>query len=105
MFPFAPPSPAQMMRLGLRSSVMMAEAQAVIAMRMFGMMGMWPVSPGENARMISEKLAAVQEAQMAVMKAAMKGASPTTMAEAALRPVRKRTKANAERLARRIAAD
>ncbi|MCL4065285.1 hypothetical protein M3484_01680 [Pseudomonas sp. GX19020] len=102
MFPFLPPSAAQMMRLGLRSSVMMAEAQAVIAMRMAGMMGMWPVSPGENARMVSEKLAALQEAQIAVMKAAMKGASPATMAEAALRPVRRRTKANAERLAREI---
>ncbi len=97
MFSFLPPSPGQMMRLGLKSSVMMAEAQAVIAMRMFGMMGMWPVSPGENARMVSEKIAAVQEAQMAVMKAAMNGASP-----AALRPVRRRTKANAERLARQI---
>ncbi len=103
MFPFAPPSPAQMMQLGLRSSVMMAEAQAVIAMRMFGMMGIWPVSPGENARMISEKIAAAQEAQLAVMQATMRGASPATIAEAALRPVRKRTKANAARLARQIA--
>ena len=102
MFSFLPPSPGQMMRLGLKSSVMMAEAQAVIAMRMFGMMGMWPVSPGENARMVSEKIAAVQEAQMAVMKAAMNGASPAAMAEAALRPVRRRTRANAERLARQI---
>ncbi|WP_232831315.1 antifreeze protein [Pseudogemmobacter bohemicus] len=102
MFPFLPPSPAQMMRLGLRSTAMMAEAQAVIAMRMAGMMGMWPVSPGENARMVSEKIAALQEAQVAVMKAVMKGASPATMAEAALRPVRRRTKANAGRLAREI---
>ncbi|NPD15970.1 antifreeze protein [Xinfangfangia sp. D13-10-4-6] len=102
MFPFMPPSPSQMMRLGLRSSVMLAEAQAVIAMRMAGMMGIWPVSPDENARMISEKLAALQEAHVAVMTAAMKGASPTAMAEAALRPVRRRTKANAARLARQI---
>lgn len=101
MFPFAPASAAQMMQLGLRSSVMLAEAQAVMAMRLFGMFGLWPVAPQENSRMVTEKIAAMHESQAAAFRAVMKGASAAGVAEAALRPVRRRTRANAGRLAKR----
>ncbi|MFE3838711.1 antibiotic ABC transporter [Pseudogemmobacter sonorensis] len=98
------PTPAQMLRLSLRGSAMMAEAQAVVAMRMLGLMGFWPVAPDENALMVVEKLAALHEAQAAMMRAALKGGSAATLAEAGLRPLRRRTRANAERLSRRCPA-
>lgn len=89
------------MRLGLRGGVMMAEAQTVIAMRTLGLMGFWPMEPAESRRMVSEKLAAVQEAQMAMLKAVARGGNAVEVTEAALRPVRRRTKANAARLTRK----
>lgn len=92
-----------LMRLGMRSTTMMVEAQTVIAMRMMGMMGFWPMHPGEGARMLSEKLEALQEAQLAVMKSAARGGSAVEVTEAALRPLRRRTRANAARLVRESA--
>lgn len=101
MFPFATAlKPDEMLRLGLQSSVLLAEAQAVMAMRLFGMIGLWPLGPGEEARMVSEKLRALQESQAAALKAVMRGASPLGVAEAALKPVGRRTRANARRLAK-----
>ncbi len=94
------PTPFELWRLSMRSSRMMAEAQAVIGMRMMGMIGLWPVKPDECTKMLSEKLDAAFEAQGAVLRAAMKGGSGIDMVEAALRPVRRRTRANAARLAR-----
>lgn len=92
---------ARAMRLALRAQTMMAEAQTVMTLRMMGMFGLWPMGAGEPGRMVTEKIEALQEAQLALFRAAMKGADPTAMAEAALRPVRRRTRANAERLTRR----
>ena len=103
MFPFgAALKPEDMMRLGLKSTVMLAEAQAVMAMRLWGMMGLWPVAPGEDRRMVSEKLQAIQAAQLAAIRAMLRGASPLGVAEAALRPVGRRTRANAKRLSGRL---
>ena len=92
---------ARAMRLAVKAQTMLVEAQTVMTLRTLGMFGLWPMGAQETSRMFTEKLEAMQEAQVAVMRAAMKGADPTAMAEAALRPVRRRTKANAERLTRR----
>ena len=54
MKPFT--TPAEAMRLTMQSSMMLAEANMVIAMRMLGMGGMWRVTPSENARMVQEKI-------------------------------------------------
>ena len=94
-------TPAEMIRLSLQTSVMLAEAQMVIAVRMMGMMGLWRVLPSENARMSSEKVAALGEVAMASSKAMMAGKSPALVAEAALKPIRRRTAANVKRLGRR----
>jgi hypothetical protein len=80
---------------------MLAEAQAVIAMRMMGMAGMWSVAPTETTRMISEKGAAYSSAMKAAGRAAMSGKRPDEIAEAALRPIRRKTRSNSRRLARR----
>lgn len=98
MFMFPAVSNTELMQMSWRNSVMMAEAQAVIAMRVFGMFGLWPVNSGENNRMVSEKIAAVQEGQAAAMRAMMRGGDAAKVSEAAMRPVRRRTKANVKRL-------
>jgi hypothetical protein len=95
------PSPVQMMTLSFRFGFMMAEAQMVIGMRMLGMAGLWRVTPGENARMVSEKLAAAQDSTLAATRAVLAGKSPAVIADHALKPIRRRTSANAKRLTRR----
>ncbi len=92
------PTPAEILRLSVGTSAMLAEAQTVIALRLLGMVGLWPRLANEEMRMVSEKLAAAVEAQSAVLGAALGGASPVAMAEAALHPVRRRTQANVARL-------
>lgn len=99
------PGPADLLRLGLHSSAMMVEAQTVIAMRTLGFMGFWQMRPSEGARMVSEKIEALQEAQLAMLKVAARGGSAVEVTEAGLRPVRRRTRANAARLARESARD
>jgi hypothetical protein len=80
---------------------MMAEAQAVITLRVMGLAGGWNLGPGGKQRMVSEMAAALQASGLAVARAMMMGANPIAVAGAAVAPVRRRTRANARRLARR----
>ena len=98
---FALSTPAEMIRLTMRSSMMLAEANIVIAMRLMGMAGVWSVTPSENGRMVSEKMSAMQAAGRAATSAAMSGKSPAAAMDAALKPIQRRTSANAKRLAKR----
>jgi hypothetical protein len=93
--------PAAAMRLAVQSSMMLIEAQMIIAMRLMGMAGGWKVGTRENERMTSEKPAAMVASSMAAGRAMMAGASPQGVALAALKPIRARTRANARRLAQR----
>jgi hypothetical protein len=95
------PSPAELLALQIRTGMMLAEAQMVIGLRMMGMAGLWRVAPSENTRMVTEKAAALQDAAAAATRAALRGAGPAAIADAALKPIRRRTRANAARLARR----
>ena len=90
--------PFQMMHLGAQTTMMLAEAQMVIAMRLLGMAGSWTVGRGENNRMVSEKSAAMLASSMAAGRAIMAGAGPQGVALAALKPIRAKTRANARRL-------
>ena len=75
-----------------------AEAQQVMAMRM---MRFWlrDASAGAEAtRMVSEKLAAAAEAQVAAATALMKGQSAKTALRRAGTPYRRRVRANHKRL-------
>ncbi|MEM8753061.1 MAG: hypothetical protein AAGF90_08800 [Pseudomonadota bacterium] len=77
------------------------EANMVIAMRMMGFAGWWATSPSEAERMVAEKRRAFTEAAFAAGRAAAKGAGPAAVTKAAMKPIRRKTKANAKRLARR----
>lgn len=94
-------NPAEMLRLGLQTSVMMIEAQMVIGMRLMGMAGGWRVTPSENGRMIAEKPSALLASMLAAGRAAAAGATPHGIALAGLKPVRARTRSNVARLVRR----
>ena len=94
-------TPAQMISLSMRTGMMLMEAQMVIGMRMMGMAGLWRVPPSETAKMSSEKVAAVSASAMATSKAILTGKSPAFIAEAALKPIARRTRSNAKRLASR----
>jgi len=95
------PTPAEMLRLSIQTSLMLAQAQMVIGMRVMGMMGFWRVLPSETTRMSAEKVAALGEATLASSRAMLAGKTPARIAEAALKPVSRRTSANVKRLARR----
>lgn len=93
-------TPFQLWTLGLQTGVMMAEAQTVMLLRLWGMAGLWPVSPTETTRMVTEKWPAFMAAYGAAGAAAMKGHGPHRIASAALRPIARKTRANSRRLAR-----
>ncbi|MFT4012922.1 MAG: antibiotic ABC transporter [Paracoccus sp. (in: a-proteobacteria)] len=82
-------------------SQMALEAQMVIAMRTAGMMGLIHQDAGEPHRMFLEKADAASEAVQSALRAAGRGRRADEVMAAALRPYRRRTKANVRRLARR----
>lgn len=86
--------------LSVRTAQMLADAQTVVAFRMLGMAGGWPVSPAENTRMVLEKGPTFIRAYGDAAVAAMKGKRPDEIAEAALRPIGRKTRSNAKRLSR-----
>jgi hypothetical protein len=85
----------------LQLGMVMAEAQAVIAMRVMGMSGIWSVTPYENHRMVSEKVYAMTKAATDASGASLRGASPAAVMAASIKPVRRKTRANSRRLAKR----
>ncbi len=97
-------NPADMMRLSLAWWTMMAEAQTVIGLRTLGMAGILPAKDSENSRMVSEKVAAMTQSLNAAGKAALAGKRPDEVALAAIRPLGRKTRANAKRLSRRTAS-
>lgn len=86
---------AQMARIGI-------ESQMIIAMRSAGMCGMLPHAKGENLRMVQEKQEAAAEAMQAAIRSASRGDRADTVLAAALKPYRRRTRANAKRLTRAL---
>ena len=88
-------------QVGVASAQMLVEAQAVITMRLWGMAGLWSVTPAENMRMLTEKPVALSRAGSAAAQAAMRGATPDKVAEAWIRPITRRARANRRRLAKR----
>ena len=94
-------TPSQMINLSMKTGMMLMEAQMVIGMRMMGMAGLWRVHPSENTMMSSEKVSALGQSAIATSQAIMTGKSPAFIAEAALKPISRRTKSNVKRLAAR----
>ncbi|WP_022703311.1 hypothetical protein [Pseudorhodobacter ferrugineus] len=82
-------------------SMMMVEAHSVINMRVMGMAGLWSVGPGENNRMVSEKLEAMVKATTDAGNVTLRGGSPDEIAAAAIAPMRNATRSNSKRLTKR----
>lgn len=91
----------QITQLSTQMAMMLAEANMVIFMRLWGLAGLWNVTPSEKHRMVSEKARAAQASAIAAGLALASGKSPAAVAHAALKPVRRRTKSNVRRLSRR----
>jgi hypothetical protein len=91
-------NPFDFMRPLIEASRMMIEAQQVVALRLAGMAGVWSMGPAENQRMVDEKVDAITESARAVFAAGLAGKSPEAIALAGIRPLRRRTRANAARL-------
>jgi hypothetical protein len=89
-----------LLRLSSQMMLMSWEAQRVATMRIWGMGGYWGVTSGENARMVDEKGTVAVASAMAAGRAMMLGQPPASVALAALKPVRAKTRANAKRLAK-----
>jgi len=87
-------------RLAFDTSTMLMQAQTVIALRLMGMAGVTRARPDENLRMVSEKVQAGQRAGTVAWLALLQGAAPVAIAQAALRPVGRATRADVRRLTR-----
>ena len=90
--------PADPITNAMQIGMMLMEAQAVMSMRMMGMMGLWSVTPQENTRMVTEKMEAMVKSATDAGRVTMRGGSPDEIAAAAIAPVRKATRANSRRL-------
>ncbi|MBY6110714.1 MULTISPECIES: hypothetical protein [Halomonas] len=87
--------------MGMKMTQMLVEAQMVIGMRLMGMKGFWSVAPGEDLRMVTEKMTAFTQAAMAAQRAAISGRSPDQVLTAAIKPLGRKTSSNTRRLSKR----
>ena len=91
-------SPMAIWKSGFDAWRMMAEAQTVIALRMMGMSGLWKLGDGETTLMFTEKQQAFTQSAFDGALAAMRGQPPERILAAAVRPLGRKTSANAKRL-------
>lgn len=92
------PSPLSYLKTGFDLWQLTVNAQAVIAMRMLGGMGLWYASPDENWMMIAEKQRAAAKSLSKATNAALSGKAPSAIFNAALLPYSSRARANVRRL-------
>lgn len=92
------PSPFEFWRPAMQMARIAVESQTIVALRLTGMAGLWPMAPVETFRMVTEKIDAGHASALAAFQASLSGKGPATVAMAALRPVRRHTRANAKRL-------
>ena len=92
------PNAAALWRTNMALMTLAAEAQTVIALRTFGMMGLWNVGPSENKRMVAEKTDAFAKSAIATAGAIARGARPDQIALASIKPLRHKTRPNVARL-------
>lgn len=76
------------------------EAQTVIALRSLAMIGVLPRRAGEDRRMAEEKVRAFGLSALAAGATAARGGDAHSVAQAAIRPLAKRTRSNVRRLTR-----
>jgi len=97
----SPISPIPFLDLFVRGSHLFIEAQTVIALRLLGLAGLWPVGDDESRRMVSEKGPAWAEAASAAQGAAFAGARADEVMLAAIGPLSREARSNRTRLLRR----
>lgn len=85
----------------IQLSFVLAEAQSVIGMRVLGAIGVWSVPKSENSRMLNEKVFAFVKGSTDASLAAIAGETPDVVTAAAIKPIRKATRANHKRLTKR----
>jgi len=95
------PDPFALWRLWWQAGLTLVEANAVIAMRLWGMAGAWSVTPYEATRMWTEKPGAFVTSAGRATEAMLQGKGPAAIASAAVAPIRAKTRANSRRLAKR----
>ena len=91
-------TPEEATLLSMETGLMLAEAQMVVAMRLWGMAGVWNVTSDEPVRMVQEKAEAAVHSLLVAGQALMGGQGAGQVAMAALAPVRDRTRDNVQRL-------
>ena len=89
-------NPFDVWRTSAELSALAFETHAVVAMRMMGMAGIWPVEKSENDRMVSEKQPAFAKAATAAAKVVIKGGRMDEVVSAATRSLTTKARANAE---------
>jgi hypothetical protein len=94
-------NPLELFKTQMEVSMMLAEAQSFIAVRMMGWSGLWSVTASENDRMVSEKSDAITQSMQGATLAAMTGKRPDEILNAAVNPLRQKARANAKRLGKR----
>ena len=90
---------AELLRLQTAYGRMALAAAEVIGRRSF-LMAQGAMTAAETTRMVLEKPATFADAAMRASVAAARGASPTRIAEAGLRPIARKARSNARRLGR-----
>lgn len=91
----------RMLKLQSDAAWMVLDASSVMAQRLGDLTDMSPAATGERVRMVTEKQTAFVAAGFDASTKLMHGAHPVVVMEAALRPIRKATRANRRRLAGR----
>lgn len=94
------PMPADLFALQMKFVTLAFDAHSVVALRVLGAAGLWPVSPRENGRMVSEKSVAFAKSAEAASAALFAGQRPDQVLDAAVGPYGRKARANARRLSR-----
>lgn len=93
--------PLSLMRIGFEAARIGVEAQAVISMRVAGLMGLWDVPALETFQMFHEKPVAVAAAAEAAVFALMSGHRADQAISASMTQIGHHTSANLARLSQR----
>lgn len=99
-----PQIPGPVIDLALRSSQLAIESHIVIALRLFGMVGLWPVHGDESSRMIAEKAPAWIKAAGHGHQSLLSGGRLDEILLATIEPLRYTAQSNRERLLQTAAA-
>lgn len=97
-------TPLDFWKSSIEMGLLLLETQLVMSYRLLGMAGLRAATKGENRRMVDEKAPAFFEATLAATRATMSGGGPDEVMGAWMRPLRRKTRANARRLGKRGAA-